>query len=326
MSANLGKPLCSVVIVTWNRRDDLSRLLPSLFEQSIADQLEVIIVDNASTDDTVAWLDTTYGAKVRVLRYDVNRGASTGRNAGILAARAPYVCFVDSDAVLLSNDAIAACIGYLKTSSSKQAVATSIWFDREMTRPFLKGGYTTPDGHYDGIRSRSETENPTFLSTCFAVWRRDALVALRGFDPWFFWGMEDVDLCLRAWWPVWKSRRESPFGVLENYHGWHNMSGSGRHHDPQHFEATFRRVERERLYMVLSYGGLFEFFRVMLRGPFRMKRIQRAWETPLTMGQKFRSVIGYPLVRLFSLPKHLIDVRKDFLKETPAADEVMRRG
>jgi GT2 family glycosyltransferase len=316
-------PRCSVVIVTWNRRRELEPLLASVFAQDSAADLEVIVVDNASADDTLAFLRTAHGGRVRVLAFDANRGASVGRNAGILAARAPTICFLDSDAEILSPDAISRCLAHLDAHPGTDAVAAPIWFDRERTRPFLLGGYVTPDGHYHGISCRSRDDAPMLLSTCFAVWRRATLVEVGGFDPWYFWGIEDMDIGLRTY----HRRRRAdasaaPFGIVRGIDILHEMSDAGRHHDWKSFEQTFVRYERQRLYMVLAYGGVAHFLRVLARGPFRIRRMEEAWEHRLTTRQRLQAAVWFPLLRLLALPKNLLDVRRDHLAGTPAPREV----
>ncbi|MBX3727967.1 MAG: glycosyltransferase [Candidatus Sumerlaeia bacterium] len=316
-------PSCSIVIVTWNRRKELEPLLESVFAQTIADRLEVIVVDNASTDGTVAWLREAYAGRVRVFAYAENRGACDGRNAGIRAASAPYVCFLDSDAEILSPDAIERCLEHLDANPGTDAVAAPIWFDRAKTNPFLLGGYVTPDGHYHGISCRSRDDEPMLLSTCFAVWRKATLKEVRGFDPWYFWGIEDMDLGLRTY-----HRRKrhdpgaQPFRIVRGVDVLHEMSTAGRHHDPRSFEQTFVRYERQRLYMVLSYGGLGQFLRVAARGPFRIRRMADAWEHVLTRRQRWQAAVWFPLLRLLALPKNLLDVRRNHLARTTMPVEV----
>lgn len=318
-----GSPLCSVIVVTWNRRKELEPLLDSVFAQSLAGHLEVIVVDNASSDDTIAFVRQKYGARVRVLAFEENRGASVGRNAGILAARAPAICFLDSDAEIISPNAIEKCLAHLDANPGTDAVAAPIWFDREKTRPFLLGGYVTPDGHYHGISCRSRDDAPMLLSTCFAVWRRATLVEVGGFDSWYFWGIEDMDLGLRTYF-----RRQhqcegtQPFAIVRGIDVLHEMADTGRHHDWKSFEQTFLRYERQRLYMVLAYGGAWHFLRVLLRGPFRVRRMEEAWERKLTPLQRLQAAVLFPLMRLAALPKNIFDVRRNHLHGTPAPREV----
>jgi GT2 family glycosyltransferase len=87
-------PLFSIVIPTYNRARLLEETLASVFAQEETD-FEVLVVDDGSTDDTLATL-ARYGDRVRVLRQ-ANAGQGVARNLGIQEARGEYVAFLDSD-------------------------------------------------------------------------------------------------------------------------------------------------------------------------------------------------------------------------------------
>lgn len=88
----------SVVIPTWNRRALTQRAIDSVLAQQGSDELEVIVVDDGSSDGTEAALKLRYGgdARVRVVA-GAHRGASAARNVGFGLTRGEYVCFLDSD-------------------------------------------------------------------------------------------------------------------------------------------------------------------------------------------------------------------------------------
>lgn len=90
--------LVSVVIPTFNRSELIERAVLSVLSQTYLD-LEVIIVDDASTDDTrdrVKALQQVDG-RIVYLCHDSNRGAQAARNTGIQAAKGAYIAFLDSD-------------------------------------------------------------------------------------------------------------------------------------------------------------------------------------------------------------------------------------
>jgi glycosyltransferase involved in cell wall biosynthesis len=94
--SNASAPEISVIIPTRNRRALLAETLASaLAQESVS--LEVIIVDDGSTDDTQAYLASIGDARVRVLRQDPRRGVSAARNRGVRAARGEWVAFLDDD-------------------------------------------------------------------------------------------------------------------------------------------------------------------------------------------------------------------------------------
>jgi len=90
-------PEVTVVIPTRDRRQLLStRALPSaLGQQEVS--LEVVVVDDGSTDDTVEHVETLGDPRVSVIRQRRARGPSAARNAGIAAARTEWVAFLDDD-------------------------------------------------------------------------------------------------------------------------------------------------------------------------------------------------------------------------------------
>src|ERR1700759_5182615 len=90
-------PLVSVVIPTFNRRHLILRALQSVVEQTYP-HLEVIVVDDASTDGTVEFLESKhFNVPLRVIRIEQNSGPSAARNKGIACASGKYVALLDSD-------------------------------------------------------------------------------------------------------------------------------------------------------------------------------------------------------------------------------------
>jgi GT2 family glycosyltransferase len=92
------RPRCSVILPTYNRLLTLPRAVASVLAQEEQD-FELLVVDDASTDQTAAWLATVDDPRLRVLRAPSNLGPSGARNLGLDAARAPAVAFLDSDDV-----------------------------------------------------------------------------------------------------------------------------------------------------------------------------------------------------------------------------------
>ncbi|GAA0307785.1 glycosyltransferase family 2 protein [Halarchaeum salinum] len=89
-------PRVSVVIPAYRRADVLPRAIDSALAQTMGD-LEVIVVDDGSPDDTEAVVRAYDDPRVRSVAHETNRGVSAARNTGIDAARGDYVAFLDSD-------------------------------------------------------------------------------------------------------------------------------------------------------------------------------------------------------------------------------------
>src|SRR5208282_3284051 len=91
-----GIPHVSVIMPVYNGAAFIGRALKTVFAQTFR-EFEIVIVDDASTDDLANALVQFSDPRMRVIRHAVNRGASASRNTGIRAARGPYIAFVDCD-------------------------------------------------------------------------------------------------------------------------------------------------------------------------------------------------------------------------------------
>ena len=96
----MEQPLVSVVLPTWNRAAYLPRAMESVLSQDYG-RLELIVVDDGSTDGTRQAVEAFEDGRIRYMRTPSNRGVSAARNAGIRRACGEYIAFQDSDDVWL---------------------------------------------------------------------------------------------------------------------------------------------------------------------------------------------------------------------------------
>ena len=92
-------PVVSVVIATRNRRHLLAETIATVQEQTLGDW-ELIVVDDASTDDTILHLEGLDDHRLTLLRQEVHGERSAARNVGLAAARGEFVMFLDDDDLL----------------------------------------------------------------------------------------------------------------------------------------------------------------------------------------------------------------------------------
>ncbi|MFH1559940.1 MAG: glycosyltransferase family 2 protein [Chloroflexota bacterium] len=104
----MNKPLVSIVVVTLNRREELTEAVESLRWQTYSNT-EIIVVDNGSSDGTQQMVKESF-PDVRLVELDRNTGAYHGRNVGVDASRGKLVFFLDDDATL-EKEAIAEIVG-----------------------------------------------------------------------------------------------------------------------------------------------------------------------------------------------------------------------
>lgn len=94
----MDKKLVSVIIPAYNRGATIERAIESVLSQTYSN-IECIIVDDCSTDNTVDVVNKTYhnDERVKCYKLDQNSGACVARNRGVEIARGDYVAFLDSD-------------------------------------------------------------------------------------------------------------------------------------------------------------------------------------------------------------------------------------
>lgn len=96
MATKSGNSLISVILPTYNRAYCIMPAIESVLRQT-HEELELIIVDDCSTDNTTELLASIADPRLRVIRHEQNRGAAAARNTGLAAARGSLIAFQDSD-------------------------------------------------------------------------------------------------------------------------------------------------------------------------------------------------------------------------------------
>lgn len=91
-----GSPLVSVIIPTYNYARFIETTIESVVGQTCSD-LEILVVDDASEDDTADVVQSIPDERIRYIRHDVNKGPSAARNTGLARASGTFVTCIDSD-------------------------------------------------------------------------------------------------------------------------------------------------------------------------------------------------------------------------------------
>jgi GT2 family glycosyltransferase len=209
---NDSRPAVSVVIPNWNGREWLPGCLAAIAAQSLP-ATEVIVVDNGSQDGSSAYLRDEHPA-VRVLELGSNTGFARAANEGIRAAAGELVALVNTD-VVLSDDWLERTVAALAADSGAASVASKILWSGDRSLVYDAGDVLRRDGVCEQ-RGRFGLDQPRWdqpgevFGACAAaaLYRREAVLELGGFDERYFAYLEDVDLALRLALAGWRCRYE----------------------------------------------------------------------------------------------------------------------
>jgi GT2 family glycosyltransferase len=208
----MSKKSISVVIPNYNGKGLLKENLPPLFLAlaKCEAEYEIIISDDASTDDSVEFLKNNYPS-IKVIENKINRGFSPTINEGIKAANKDLVFALNSD-VQLTEDYFLPQFNYFKNENTFGVMGRIIGLNDDK----IQDGAKYPVQQFLSIKSTSNyiLENPLekrevlslFLSGANALMDRIKLQEIGGYDELYSpFYVEDVDLSLTAWRLGWKS-------------------------------------------------------------------------------------------------------------------------
>lgn len=216
---SLSPVTLSFVIVSWNTKELLLRCLASLYQQLGSYPSEIVVVDNASTDGSVAAVSRDF-ANVRIIHNERNVGFATANNIGIRTCAGKYMFLVNSD-IVVRPQCIQRAVSYLECHTNIGLLGPRILNPDLSLQPSFRPfpGLTNalcralavdklpiisqllPSGlRTTGIGGGQEAD---ILSGCFWVVRRSALADVGLLDEAFFIYAEDKDWCRRFWTAGW---------------------------------------------------------------------------------------------------------------------------
>jgi O-antigen biosynthesis protein len=207
-------PTVSVIICTYNREALLRKCLTSIIRTSDMHATEIVVVDNASVDDTAAMVRREFPT-ARLLVQNENVGFCVANNIGVAASSTPYVMLLNSDAVLL-GDTAGNLVRFLEEHHDVKCAGPRIVLPSGERQPRVFGnlpslwriamqslylGLLFPripvlEG-VDGRDRPGPVDDVGWISGVCMAMRRLDFIAVGGFDPTFFIYCEDVDLCSR---------------------------------------------------------------------------------------------------------------------------------
>ena len=201
-------PSVAIVILNWNGRSFLEKFLPSV-TATVYPNFRIIVADNASTDDSILFLEKNYPS-LEIIVLEQNFGFARGYNEALKKITADYYVLLNSDVevtpgwlpplieLLEKDERTAACqpkiLNYNQKELFEYAGAAGGWIDAygyAFARGRLFDVCEKDTGQYDSIQ-------PIFWATGAAlVIKSKTFHQLNGFDGYFFAHMEEIDLCWR---------------------------------------------------------------------------------------------------------------------------------
>jgi GT2 family glycosyltransferase len=200
----------AVVILNWNGKGFLERFLGTLISNTPKESAEIIIIDNASSDDSIKWLGENF-PEIRTIILDQNYGFAGGYNKGLAQISADYFLLINSDIEVPENwlqplidlmdkdNSIGICgpklLSHHERNKFEYAGASGGFIDT-YAYPFCRGRLfdtcETDSGQYNDII------DCFWISGAALMIRSNLFSIAGGFDEKFFAHQEEIDLCWRV--------------------------------------------------------------------------------------------------------------------------------
>lgn len=205
----------SVIIVNYNVKHLLEQCLQSVLKAAVGLDVEVWVVDNASTDDSKNYLFPKF-PEVNFVWNAENVGFSKANNQVLHQVTGEYVLFLNPDTVV-PEDTFRKCLSFFETHENCGALGVRMVDGRRRYLKESKRGFPSPwvslckmlqlhrlfphsawfAKYYEGHLAESQSNRVDVLSGAFMMLSRKALQKVKGFDERFFMYGEDIDLSFR---------------------------------------------------------------------------------------------------------------------------------
>jgi GT2 family glycosyltransferase len=199
----MKNPLISILVLNHNGKHLLKPCLESIFGQTFTDY-EVIVVDNNSNDGSAEYIKENF-TNITLIENPENLGFAGGNNMGIKACAGEWIFFLNNDTILEKN-CLEFLAKYIENKKTEQLVFMPLMLKADSPELIDSAGdMLYPWGYayrYDAVPANkpefSESKEIALACCGAAVFNRELIEKLNGFDEDFFLYYEDVDLSLRA--------------------------------------------------------------------------------------------------------------------------------
>ncbi len=195
--------MVSVIVVSYNTKELLRLCLASIHDKLKNIPFEIIVVDNASEDETIAMVEKNFPS-TKIIRNKTNYGFAKGINIGVKQSVGEYLLFLNSDAQL-KNDTINDMVflfkenkqlgvvgGLLETTNGVTSESHGSFSTIQMIITLLFGRA------FNKSEKISKNSMVDWVSGGFMLVRSSVFKELKGFDEHFFMYVEDMEFCYRV--------------------------------------------------------------------------------------------------------------------------------
>lgn len=193
----------SIIIVNYNGEKYLSNCLESIEEQCKGFMYEIIIWDNGSSDNSIAFLEQNYAEKIKLFPCKDNLGFAGGNNAAAKHAKGKYLLLLNNDTILLdpikpalclmNNDSNIGVLGVKMLNGNKDYTISCGLLPKPYQLIYFKTFSTINKEFESGNFSNSDPIEVGWLSGSFLITPKDLWYDIGGLDESFFMYVEDVD-------------------------------------------------------------------------------------------------------------------------------------
>ncbi|MSR68055.1 glycosyltransferase family 2 protein [Candidatus Peribacteria bacterium] len=207
------RPLVTALVLNYRSPRDTIRCVEALLAQTIASELEILIIDNHSDDESIGWIRSRYQntPDVRMIEERDNTGYGCGNNAGLTFVDSEFLLIINPDNTMPS-DGMERMLLSLRNHPDAGIVGPALVHPDGTVRPsarqfpkmidllqkrlFPDAWQTNYAEWVRSVEKQQEVEVDWLVGACLLM-RTELFRSLRGFDPRFFLFFEDIDLCRR---------------------------------------------------------------------------------------------------------------------------------
>ena len=199
----------SIIIVNFNGLDYLDRCIKSIIDSNYK-EVEIIVVDNGSSDESVKYIKNKYKniflSKLFIIELDKNYGPAKARNIGVERAKGEYLCFLDNDTIVHPNWAIPA-IEEFKKNKRTGIIQCKLMLASDRNKFDYIGEYLGTNGFLvqrvpANIIDKGDYDYREIILAAKSAGmfiRKSVFDKISGFDTDYFIYVEETDLGWRSW-------------------------------------------------------------------------------------------------------------------------------